>query len=104
MMSTTKDKYSIENTDYTVGQDNVQKWGFYVHNPVFGTSAGLIIVFLIALLLVDPATAKAALDGVKWQIIGSFDDLFMWAGNIFLIFCIGLVFSPFGKILSLIHI
>lgn len=22
----------------------------------------------------------------------------MWAGNIFLIFCIGLVFSPFGKI------
>ena len=97
-MSTTKDKYSIENTDYTVGQDNVQKWGFDVHNPVFGTSAGLIIVFLIALLLVDPATAKAALDGVKWQIIGSFDDLFMWAGNIFLIFCIGLVFSPFGKI------
>ncbi|MEH0699667.1 BCCT family transporter [Vibrio owensii] len=97
-MSTTKDKYSIENTDYTVGQDNVQKWGFDVHNPVFGTSAGLIIVFLIALLLVDPATAKATLDGVKWQIIGSFDDLFMWAGNIFLIFCIGLVFSPFGKI------
>lgn len=45
MMSTTKDKYSIENTDYTVGQDNVQKWGFDVHNPVFGTSAGLIIVF-----------------------------------------------------------
>ncbi|MFN1616769.1 BCCT family transporter [Vibrio rotiferianus] len=97
-MSTTKDKYSIENTDYTVGQDNVQKWGFDVHNPVFGTSAGLIILFLIALLLVDPTTAKAGLDGIKWQIIGSFDGLFMWAGNIFLIFCIGLVFSPFGKI------
>lgn len=29
------DKYSIDSTDYTVGQDNVQKWGFDVHNPVF---------------------------------------------------------------------
>ena len=28
------DKYSIDSTDYTVGQDNVQKWGFDVHNPV----------------------------------------------------------------------
>ena len=26
-MSEHHDKYSIENTDYTVGQDNVQKWG-----------------------------------------------------------------------------
>ncbi|KHT47038.1 BCCT family transporter [Vibrio sinaloensis] len=97
-MSSTKDRYSIENTDYTVGQDNVQKWGFDVHNPVFGASAGLIILFLIALLVVDPATAKASLDGIKWQIIGSFDNLFMWSGNLFLIFCIGLALSPYGKI------
>ena len=97
-MSQTTDKYSIENTDYSVGQDNIQKWGFDVHNPVFGFSAGLIILFLVALLVVDPATAKAALDGAKWQIIGNFDTLFMWSGNIFLIFCIGLVLSPFGKI------
>ncbi|CAM2805520.1 BCCT family transporter [Vibrio mytili] len=97
-MSTNNDKYSIENTDYTVGQDNVQKWGFDVHNPVFGASAGLIILFLVALLMVDPATAKAGLDGIKWQIINTFDDLFMLAGNAFLIFCIVLIFSPFGKI------
>lgn len=97
-MSQPTDKYSIENTDYTVGQDNVQKWGFDVHNPVFGVSAGLILLFLVALLVVDPSTAKSALDGAKWQIIGNFDSLFMWSGNIFLIFCIGIVFSPFGKI------
>ncbi|SEG62424.1 BCCT family transporter [Vibrio hangzhouensis] len=97
-MSNTKDKYSIENTDYTVGQDNVQKWGFDVHNPVFGASAGLIILFLVALLVMEPTTAKASLDGLKWKIIGSFDELFMWSGNLFLIFCIGLVLSPFGKI------
>ena len=56
---TNKDKYSIENTDYTVGQDNVQKWGFDVHNAVFGISAGLILIFLIAVLVSDPASAKS---------------------------------------------
>ena len=97
-MSVNKDKYSIDNTDYTVGQDNVTKWGFDVHNPVFGISAGLIGLFLLAILVVDPATSKAALDGIKWQIIGSFDSVFMWSANIFVIFSLVLVFTPFGKI------
>ena len=63
------DKYSIENTDYTVGQDNIQKWGFDVHNAVFSISAGLILIFLIAVLATDPAAAKSLLDGIKWDII-----------------------------------
>lgn len=92
------DKYSIESTDYTVGQDNVQKWGFDVHNPVFGVSAGLIAAFLLAILLTDPETAKSVLDGIKWKIIGAFDWLFIWSGNIFVIFCLGLILSPYGKI------
>ncbi|RWX57044.1 BCCT family transporter [Photobacterium chitinilyticum] len=97
-MDSVFNKYSIKTTDYEVGQDNVQKWGFDVHNPVFGISAGLIILFLTALLLVDPSTAKAALNGLKVQIIENFDLLFMWSGNIFLIFCLGLIISPLGKI------
>ncbi|NMS07632.1 BCCT family transporter, partial [Vibrio parahaemolyticus] len=47
-------KYSIDTTDYQVGQDNVQKWGFDIHNPVFGISAGLVVFCLISLLLVEP--------------------------------------------------
>ena len=92
------DKYSIDSTDYTVGQDNVQKWGFDVHNPVFGISAGLIALFLIGVLVTDTTSAKAALDGVKGQIINSFDWLFIWSGNIFVLFCLGLIVSPYGKI------
>ncbi|MGO2076723.1 MAG: BCCT family transporter, partial [Pseudoalteromonas sp.] len=61
-MSDNHDKYSIDNTDYTVGQDNIQKWGFDVHNPVFGASAGLVLIFLIAVLISDPDSAKAMLD------------------------------------------
>ena len=97
-MSINKDKYSIDNTDYTVGQDNVQKWGFDVHNPVFGISASLIGLFLGAILLVEPETSKSFLDGIKWWIIGAFDGLFMWSANIFVIFCLGLIVSPYGKI------
>jgi len=97
-MNSNKDKYSIDNTDYTIGQDNVQKWGFDIHNAVFGVSAGLIIAFLIAIMLIDPEVSKAALDGLKWKIIGAFDGLFMWSANFFVIFCLILVVSPFGKI------
>ncbi|EJD0683243.1 BCCT transporter [Vibrio parahaemolyticus] len=92
------DKYSIDSTDYTVGQDNVQKWGFDVHNPVFGISAGFIALFLVAALVLDAHTAKTALDELKWKIIGSFDWLFIIAGNIFVIFCLALIVSPLGKI------
>lgn len=97
-MSKTTDKYSIDNTDYTVGQDNIQKWGFDIHNPVFGISAGLILLFLIVTLVSDPHTAKTVLDGIKWKIIGNFDSLFIWTGNIMVLFCLGLIVSPYGKI------
>ena len=93
-----KDKYSIDNTDYTIGQDNVQKWGFDVHNAVFVTSASLIGIFLITILLVDPQTSKSVLDGIKWQIIGAFDSLFMWSANFFVLFCLALIVTPFGRI------
>lgn len=92
------DKYSIDSTDYTIGQDNVQKWGFDVHNAVFTTSAGLTILFIIAILVTDPVTAKSALDGIKNSIINNFDSLFIMAGNFFVLFCLGMIVSPFGKI------
>ncbi len=97
-MSEQTDKYSIDNTDYTIGQDNVQKWGFDIHNRVFGISAALVLIFLFATLLTDPATAKGFLDGIKWNIIGTFDVLFMWSANFFVIFCLFLIVSPWGKI------
>ena len=92
------DKYSIDNTDYTIGQDNIQKWGFDVHNAVFGVSAGLIIIFLVAILISDPATAKATLDSIKGAIVNQFSSLFIWAGNFFVLFCLALIISPYGRI------
>ena len=97
-MSEHHDKYSIDNTDYTVGQDNVQKWGFDVHNPVFGISAGLIALFLVATLISDAETAKTTLNGIKNDIINNFDGFFMWSENLFVLFCLALIVSPYGNI------
>jgi len=97
-MDKTLKKYSIETTDYTVGQDNVQKWGFDIHNPVFGISAGLIFLFLSALLIVDPITAKETLNSIKNGIMDDFDLFFMWSTNFFVIFALLLMCSPLGNI------
>lgn len=48
--------------------------------------------------VLDAETAKTALDGLKNSIITNFDALFIWAGNIFVIFCLILIVSPYGKI------
>jgi BCCT family betaine/carnitine transporter len=98
MMDNQQKKYSIDTTDYQVGQDNLQKWGFDIHNPVFGTSAGLILLFILTTLFVEPTTAKEALNALKNGIMEDFDLLFMWSTNFFLIFAVVLMLTPLGKI------
>ena len=84
-------------TDYEVGQDNVQVLGMDMHNPVFFISAVLILAFVIG-TIIFPAEAKTALDGAKCWTISNFDWLFMVGANIFVLFCIALIFLPVGKI------
>jgi BCCT family betaine/carnitine transporter len=93
----TQDKSIDYETDYEVGQDNVKAFGMDMHNPVFFISAILILLFVVATLLF-PSIAKETLDGAKWWSINNFDWLFMIAGNIFVLFCIALIFLPVGKI------
>jgi len=83
--------------DYKVGQDNVQVLGLDVHNPVFGISAVLILLFVIG-ALVFPGDAKQLLEGARGWSIDNFDWLFMIGGNIFVIFCLALIVLPVGKI------
>ena len=82
---------------YRIGQDNLQKFGLDMHNPVFIISAMLILAFVIGTIS-SPKEAKEILDGAKWWSINNFDWLFMLSGNIFVVFCIALIFLPVGKI------
>ena len=90
----TKDPYT---TDYEVGQDNLEMFGMDLHNPVFFISACLILVFVIGTLMF-PAEAKSMLDSAKGWSIENFDWFFIWAANLFVLFCIALVFLPVGSI------
>ena len=89
-----REKYE---SDYEVGQDNVQIMGLDLHKGVFSFSAILILLF-VAITLVLPEQSGAALGGAKSWSINNFDWLFMIGGNIFVIFCLALIFLPVGKI------
>ncbi len=85
------------NTDYEVGQDNVQIFGLDFHNPVFGISALTILAFVFFTLVFQ----EEASDFFGWlrpALTRSFDWVFMLAGNIFVLFSLALVISPYGKI------
>lgn len=97
-MTFKSNKYSIESTDYQIGQDNVNKFGMDVHNTVFTVSVGLSVLFIVALLALSPADAKAAIDSVKGAVLSNFDFLFMWGANLMLLCAIAIAFSPLGKI------
>ncbi len=84
-------------TDYDIGQDNLQKFGMDIHHPVFWTCSVLILAFVVGTLLM-PEAAKEAFDGSKGWSIANFDWLFMVAGNIFVIFCLMLIVMPVGRV------
>ncbi len=84
-------------TDYEIGQDNVQVMGMDLHNPVFFISSMLILVFVIGTMMF-PEVANEALGSAKGWVINHFDWLFMLGGNVFVLFCLALIFLPVGQI------
>ena len=87
----------VYETDYEVGQDNVEALGLEMHNPVFFASAALIVLF-VSLTLLFPESSREMLEATRGWIINTFDWLFLSAGNIIVLFCLGLIISPYGSI------
>lgn len=84
-------------TEYEVGQDNLQKYGLDIHNPVFPVSAGMIIAF-VAFALLFPTVADDFFGWLRPALTANFDWVFLIAGNIFVLFCLFLIVSPYGSI------
>ena len=84
-------------TDYEVGQDNVEVMGLDIHNPVFVLSAGLVLLFA-ALSLIFPAATGDGLQASKAWTLQAFDWMFAMTPLILMTFCIALAVSPLGKI------
>ena len=87
----------LYDTDYEIGQDNIEKWGFDMHAPVFPVSALLILVFVVG-SLIYPEQANEMLVATRNWIQQVFDWMFLSAGSIFVLFCLALIVSPAGKI------
>ncbi len=84
-------------TEYEPGQDNVQILGLDIHNPVFAISALTIIAFVF-FSLVFQDQASAFFGWLRPALTSQFDWVFMIACNIFVLFSLFLVVSPYGKI------
>ncbi len=88
-------------TDYQVGQDNVTfklgRYGFDIHNPVFGV-AGATIVLFVALTLLFQSQAEPLFGNIRNWLTSNLDWFFIAAGNVFVLVCIGLIFSPLGRV------
>ena len=86
---------------YRVGQDNivgrVHKYAFDVHQPVFLISAAGIVAFVVLTLLM-PEQAEASFGWLRSTLTRMFDWFFITAGNLFVLFCLGLAVSPWGKV------
>lgn len=95
------DSDTIFETDYELGQDNVEgafgPFGFDIHNPVFVVSSLTAVIFIL-LTLIFPETAGSIFQAIVSFATGTLDWYFMIVVDFFVIFCIVLIFSPYGKV------
>ena len=88
-------------TDYEIGQHNVDgnlgPFGFDIHNPVFMIS-GLAIVAFVFYALALPEQAGSFFGWLRPALTSTFDWFFLGAADIFVIFCLILIVSPWGSV------
>ncbi len=91
----------IIDTEYQIGQDNVEgavgPFGFDVHNPVFLVS-GLTVIAFVFYTLALPEQAGALFGWLFSVVTKGFDWFFLLSANIFVLFCLGLIVSPWGSV------
>ena len=82
-------------TDYELGQDNIQLLGLDVHNPVFVVSSLTIVAFVAGVLAFRDASA-GVFDALYAWLTSTLDWVFMGTANVFVLFCLMLLVTPLG--------
>jgi len=92
-----KSDIAVADTNYEVGQDNIQPFGLDIHNPVFMISAvGTVFFTAVAMLFSD--IAASALGNARTFLETTFDFVYMYGANLMVLFCIILLVTPLGKV------
>jgi len=88
-------------TDHEIGQDNIKtkigKLRVDIHNPVFVISGGLVVLFVLYALFFQEH-ASGFFPQLRATITTNFDWFFLGGANIFVLFCLFLIVSPWAKI------
>ena len=84
-------------SDYEVGDDNIQVMGMDIHNPVFFVSSTLILVFVVGVIQF-PALANETLAGMRAWFLATFDSFMLISVSAILFFCLALILLPVGKV------
>lgn len=88
-------------TDYVIGQDNIATRTFGIdvdlHGKVFIVSSLTVLAFVV-LTLVFHDQAGPLLNGIRDWLTGNLTWLLLLGGNIFVLVCLGIIFSPLGKV------
>jgi BCCT family betaine/carnitine transporter len=91
----------IIETDYTVGQDNIQTqvgpFGLDIHNPVFVIS-GLAVILFTFFALALPEAAASFFGWLRPYLTSQFDWFFLGSANIVVLFSLFLIVSPWGSV------
>ena len=88
-------------TNYEIGQDNYEGslvgFGFDIHNPVFLIS-GLSIMAFVFYTLALPEQAGALFSWLFTAVTTGFDWFFIGSANIFVLFCLVLIVTPWCSV------
>jgi BCCT family betaine/carnitine transporter len=92
---------NIIETDYEIGQDNIETsvgpFNLDIHNPVFLVS-GLTIVAFVFLTLAFQTEVGPLFDALRKWLTSNLDWFFIISGNVFVIVCLALIFTPLGSV------
>jgi BCCT family betaine/carnitine transporter len=89
--------FSSNQSSFTTGQDNIRFFKFDIHAPVFFSSVGLILAFVIFTLQFPEQTNQILSDFRAWN-LSNFDQFMIAAVNFILLFCLMLMVMPIGSI------
>ncbi|MCQ9067119.1 BCCT family transporter [Vibrio diabolicus] len=94
-------KVNAIDTDYQIGQDNVAlkvgPFGLDIHNRVFAISGLAIVLFVVVTLLFREQVEPFFAD-LRAGLLHHLDWFFLASGNMFVIVCVGLIFTPLGRV------
>ena len=94
-------KVAPYDTRYRVGQDNIVvnigRLGFDIHHKVFLISGAIVIAF-VAFTLGFQREVGPLFKALLTALTTRLDWYFLGAGNLFVLLCLGLIFSPLGKV------